>query len=131
MPRIINKDIDNTTNEVNNTVNDESTSEPKVKVKSFNEVIAEERKKAFELVKVRITNLDPSENAVMKSVYASVENPYFSISKVIPLNTPVQIERALINNIRSMQLIIHTPTNNDSLSRMTHSSKYAVEELKD
>ena len=56
---------------------------------------------------VTITNRDPRENTHMTTCYLSAENQYFGISKVIPLDIPVELEECLINVAESTMMPLH------------------------
>lgn len=56
---------------------------------------------------VTITNKDNRENEFMTTVHLSVENQYFSISRIIPLDIPVEIEQCLITNAETTMMTLH------------------------
>ena len=61
------------------------------------EHIARAKKVAMRTHIVTITNKDPRENDVMTTAYLSFENQHFGISRLVPLDTPVELEAALIH----------------------------------
>jgi len=69
--------------------------------------IAEARKKAFKTHIVTLTNKDSRENDVMTTVNLSFENQYFGLSKIIPLDVPVELEKALIDIAESTRITLH------------------------
>lgn len=69
--------------------------------------IAEAKKKAFATSIVTITNKDPRENDVMTTTTLSFENQYFGLSKIVPLDVPVELEKALIDIAESTRITLH------------------------
>jgi hypothetical protein len=69
--------------------------------------IAEARKKAFKTHIVTLTNKDSRENDVMTTVNLSFENQYFGLSKIVPLDVPVELEKALIDIAESTRITLH------------------------
>jgi hypothetical protein len=69
--------------------------------------IAEARKKAFKTHIVTLTNKDSRENDVMTTVNLSFENQYFGLSKIIPLDVPVELEKALIDIAENTRITLH------------------------
>ena len=63
--------------------------------------------KAFKTKIVTITNKDNRENDIMTTVYLSFENQYFSLSKIVPLDIPVQLETALIKIAENTTMTLH------------------------
>lgn len=56
---------------------------------------------------VTITNKDNRENDVMTTAYLSFENQYFGRSRLVPLDIPVELERALIHIAESTTMTLH------------------------
>lgn len=56
---------------------------------------------------VTITNKDNRENDFMTTVYVSFENQHFGLSKVVPLDLPVELENALIQILASTTMTLH------------------------
>jgi hypothetical protein len=69
--------------------------------------IAESRKKAFKTHIVTLTNKDSRENDIMTTVHLSFENQHFGLSKIVPLDVPVEIEKALIDIAESTRITLH------------------------
>jgi len=63
------------------------------------------RMKATALRKVKITNM-ARENQGSKTVFAGVHNMYLDISRVMPLNTILAVEQALLDNIESRKQLM-------------------------
>lgn len=69
--------------------------------------IQKAKEKAFKTKIVTITNKDSRENEFMTTVYLSFENQYFGLSKIVPLDTPVELEEALIHIAESTMMTLH------------------------
>lgn len=69
--------------------------------------IAEARKKAFKTHIVTLTNKDSRENDVMTTAQLSFENQHFGLSKIVPLDVPVELEKALIDIAESTRITLH------------------------
>ncbi len=69
--------------------------------------IAESKRKAFKTQVVTITNKDNRENDIMTTVYLSFENQHFGLSKVVPLDVPVELEEALILIAETTIMTLH------------------------
>lgn len=63
--------------------------------------------RAFKTTIVVITNKDPRENDVMTTAYLSFENQHFGLSKLVPLDQPVELEHALIAIAASTTMTLH------------------------
>ena len=62
---------------------------------------------AFATTVVTITNKDNRENDVMTTAYLSFENQFFGLSKLVPLDVPVELEQGLINVAESTNITLH------------------------
>jgi len=69
--------------------------------------IAEAKAKAFKKQIVTITNKDNRENDIMTTVYLSFENQYFSLSRIVPLDIPVELEVSLIRIAEDTIMTLH------------------------
>lgn len=69
--------------------------------------IAERRAKAFETQVVTLTNKDNRENDHMTTALLSFENQYFGLSKIVPLDVPVELEQGLINVAEETMMTLH------------------------
>ena len=89
--------------------------------------------KATNLKNVTVTNLDP-DNAGASTVYSCVENEYFSIARVIPLDVPIALEEALIKDLKRRRTLSYVPVVKDGKNTGTFTHKavpmYAVTENK-
>lgn len=65
------------------------------------------RDQAFKTRIVTITNKDNRENDIMTTAYLSFENQYFGLSKLVPLDVPVELEEALIRIAESTMMTLH------------------------
>ena len=77
------------------------------KARRRRKTIADARKRAFETRIVTLTNKDNRENDVMTTAYLSFENQHFGLSKLVPLDVPVELERALIEIAASTTMTMH------------------------
>lgn len=92
------------------TDDDEEVASPKPKVSKYvakRAKIAASKKKAFATQVVTLTNKDNRENDIMTTAYLSFENQHFGLSKVVPLDIPVQLEAALINIAETAMMTLH------------------------
>ena len=71
------------------------------------EKIAAAKARAMKKHVVTITNKDNRENDVMTTVYLGFENQHFGVSKLVPLDTPVELEQALINIAANTTMTLH------------------------
>jgi len=69
--------------------------------------IAQARAKAMKMVVVTITNKDSRENDVMTTVSLGFENQYFGISRIVPLDIPVEVEQALVDLAEGTMMTLH------------------------
>jgi hypothetical protein len=83
------------------------TSRPLTKQQIFRQRLLEAKKKAFARRVVTITNKDKRENEVMTTVHLSVENQHFGVSRIIPLDIPVEIEQCLIDQAEHTMMTLH------------------------
>jgi len=90
----------------------EATVEAKVKqpLSAFarkRQKIAESKKRAFKTQIVTLTNKDNRENDMMTTAYLSFENQYFGLSKIVPLDVPVELEASLISIAENTMITLH------------------------
>ncbi|MCP4487729.1 MAG: hypothetical protein GY820_10495 [Gammaproteobacteria bacterium] len=71
------------------------------------QAVAKAKKRAMETSVVTITSKDNRENDVTTTAYLSFENQYFGMSKNVPLDVPVELERALIEIAASCTMTLH------------------------
>ena len=62
---------------------------------------------AFKTKVVTITNRDNRDNDFTTTAYLSFENQHFGLSKLVPLDTPVELEIALINVAEGVIIPFH------------------------
>ena len=65
------------------------------------------KEKAFSTSVVTITNRDNRENDFMTTAYLSFENQFFGLSKLVPLDIPVELEQGLINVAEATMIVLH------------------------
>lgn len=63
---------------------------------------------------VRITNNDKRENHLTTTAYLSCENQYFGISRIVPLDVPIELEQCLIDVAKSVEITLHVDDGNRS-----------------
>lgn len=71
------------------------------------QIIMKAREKAFATSVVTLTNKDNRENDVATTAYLSFENQHFGISKLVPLDFPVELEQGLIDVAESTMITLH------------------------
>jgi hypothetical protein len=69
--------------------------------------VAKAKQAAFKKVVVTLTNKDPRENSVVTTCHLSVENQHFGVSRIVPLDVPVEIEQCLIDQAESTMMTLH------------------------
>lgn len=69
--------------------------------------IKKAKDKAMKRRVVTITNKDNRENDVVTNAYLSFENQYFGMSKLVPLDIPVELEDALIKIAEKCTMTLH------------------------
>lgn len=91
-------------------VEDEITTEETVKPKKIDPMralIASQKKAAMETRIVNISSNDKRENHVTTTAYLSCENQYFGLSKIVPLGVPIELEQCLIDQAKSVDVMLH------------------------
>lgn len=81
-----------------------NSANPKVRLRAR---VAKAKKDAMKTSVVTITNKDNRENDVMTTVLLSVENQHFSVSKLVPLDIPIELEECLINVAERTMMTLH------------------------
>ena len=66
-----------------------------------------QKKRAFKTTVITLTNKDNRENDVVTTAYLSFENQYFGLSKIVPLDIPVELEAALIAIAERSMITLH------------------------
>lgn len=77
-------------------------------VTNLQALIASVKKEAFKTRVVTITSNDKRDNDVTNAVMLTCENQFFSLSKVVPLNVPVELEQCLIDSAKDVRIPIHS-----------------------
>ena len=77
------------------------------KEETLHEKIRKAKEKAFKLRKVSISLLDKRENDIKTTAYLDVENLYFNIARVIPLDTVIELEQCLIDVAKESTIVAH------------------------
>lgn len=81
--------------------------EQRKKQQALRKRIVKAKQKALKTKVVTLTNQDQRENDVMTTAHLSFENQYFAVSKIVPLNVPVELEQALIDIAKSARITMH------------------------
>lgn len=71
------------------------------------EVISNAKKRAFAKRVVTITNKDNREADVATTAYLSFQNSFFELSRIVPLDIPVELEECLIKVAKSTNITLH------------------------
>ena len=77
------------------------------KIDKRRQAVAEAKRKAMKTQVVTITNKDNRENDVMTTVYLGFENQHFGLSKLVPLDRPVELEQCLIDIAATTTMTLH------------------------
>lgn len=102
------EEVDDTEDEVKT-----DTPEPKGKGKGLTKDqilrkrINEAKKTAMKKSVVTITSNDKRDNDVATVAYLGFENQYFSVSKLVPLDVPLELEECLIEIARTTEVTLH------------------------
>lgn len=96
---------------VENVENQEEVVETK---KSMAQIAKEMEKAARKLRRVTVHYNDPKDSHLVTSAYANCDNVYFSIGKIIPLDTSIELEQALCDNLEEAKIQVHVPDPNGS-----------------
>ena len=95
-------------------VNGDTPEEPVAKAKpaskrplTLREKVKAAKDKAFKTSVVTITNKDNRENSIMTTVHLSFENQHFGLSKIVPLDIPVELEDSLIRLAENTMMTLH------------------------
>ena len=75
--------------------------------KSNRDKILQRKKEALTTRIVTITNRDNRENSYTTTASLSFENQYFGLSKIVPLDVPVELEQALIDIAENTMMTLH------------------------
>lgn len=80
----------------------------KLSPREFMSQLARENKaKAMKTRVVRLTNNDKRESHVTTTAYLSCENQFFGLSKIVPLDTPIELEQCLIDVAKDVTIMLH------------------------
>lgn len=69
--------------------------------------VLEQKRKAMTKRVVRLTSNDKRDNDVQTTAYLGFENQFFGISRLVPLDIPVELEQCLINIAKDTKIILH------------------------
>ena len=86
---------------------------------------------------VVITSNDKRDNEYVTAEYLSCENQFFGVSKLVPLNIPVELEECLIEVAKTTMVMLHqdeiTPDGRrtgNKVTRMTRKFNVSYEQVK-
>ena len=71
---------------------------------AWREHVAEKKKAALAKRVVTVTSNDKRDNDMVTAEYISVENQYFAISRLVPLDVPVELEQCLIDQAEATMI---------------------------
>ncbi len=84
--------------------------------KTFKEIVAEAKKKAMKKRIVTIIYNDKRDNDQVNTAFLTCENQFFALSKVVPLNIPVELEQCLIDTAKEAKILLHVPYVKDGVN---------------
>lgn len=65
------------------------------------------KEEAFKTKVVTVISNDARDAGMTTAIVASCENQFFSLAKIVPLNTPVELEQCLIDTLKDIQIPVH------------------------
>ena len=77
--------------------------------KSMAQIAKDMEKAARKLRRVTVHYNDPKDSHLVTSAYANCDNVYFSLGKIIPLDTSIELEQALCDNLEEAKIQVHVP----------------------
>lgn len=80
---------------------------PLTKQQRFRQKVAEKKRAAMKTRVVTITNRDNRDNDFTTTATLSFENQHFGMSKIVPLDMPVELEEALIHVAETARITLH------------------------
>ena len=86
---------------------DNTQAPAQIRAKGVRAMVAQLKKEALKTKIVRITNNDKRDNHVTTTCYLSCENQYWGISKIVPLDEPVELEQCLIDTAKAIEVVLH------------------------
>ena len=98
---------------VGNTGNAENEEE---EIIPMNVQAARAKKKAFKKKVVIISSNDKRDNDTATTVYATCENQYFALAKIIPLNIEVEVEQCLLDSLSDVEIMLQTDVVKDGVA---------------
>ena len=79
------------------------------KTSSCEDLVAKAKAAAVKNRVVTITSNDKRDSNVETTVIATCENQYFGLTKILPLNVPIEVEQCLIDTIKEIKIPLHVP----------------------
>lgn len=74
---------------------------------SFQAIIAKAKAEAFKTRVVTISSNDKRDSEYTTTAYLSMENQHFGVSKLIPLDIPIELEQCLIEVAQTTMITLH------------------------
>lgn len=96
--------------------NSEDIEEVEEKIIPMNVQAAIAKKRAFAKKVVIISSNDKRDNDTATTVYATCENQYFALAKIIPLNIEVQVEQCLLDALSDVEIMLQTDVVKDGVA---------------
>jgi hypothetical protein len=75
--------------------------------KSIPQLVKEAKKRAFSKRVVTLTSNDKRDNDIVTTEPLMFENQYFSLSRIVPLDVPAELEQCLIDIAKECTIILH------------------------
>ena len=95
--------------------------------KKLSDLRNEIEKAARKLRKVTVHYNDPRDSHLVTSAAVQASNPYFSLGKIIPLDTKIELEQGLCDTLSEALIQVHVPDEkNPGLMKSKMIKKYSV-----
>lgn len=95
---------------------EDNSEEVEEKIIPMNVQAARAKKRAFAKKVVIISSNDKRDNDTATTVYATCENQYFALAKIIPLNIEVQVEQCLLDALSDVEIMLQTDVVKDGVA---------------
>lgn len=96
--------------------NTEDNTETEEEIIPMNVQAARAKKRAFKKKVVIISSNDKRDNDTATTVYATCENQYFALAKIIPLNIEVEVEQCLLDSLSEVEIMLQTDVVKDGVA---------------
>lgn len=95
---------------------DSAENEEEEEIIPMNVQAARAKKRAFKKKVVIISSNDKRDNDTATTVYATCENQYFALAKIIPLNIEVEVEQCLLDSLSEVEIMLQTDVVKDGVA---------------